>query len=124
MKKKVQKYISEKDVENVILEYLYFRGIFAWKNQSTGVFDTQKKCFRKSNNKFHINGTADILGILLDGRMLCIEVKSPSNKKRPEDQKRFLDKVNELGGVAFFADSVKVVEDKLVEIGLNKGLLI
>jgi len=117
-------YIAEKDVENSILEYLAYRGIFAWKNQSVGIWDAKKKIYRKSNNKYHVNGVSDILGVLPNGKVLCIEVKSPSNRDRPKHQREFISQVSSSGGVAFFADSVKVVDTRLKELGYKGRLLV
>lgn len=108
--------LSEKDIEKQILHYLEFLpGCFAWKNNTTGVFDPQKKVFRKPQNKFAINGVSDILGIY-KGRFLAIEVKKPSNKLRPEHQIQFINNVIKNGGIAFFATSVEEVREKLKEI--------
>jgi len=120
--------ITEKMVENQILTYLRANKIFCWKNQSTGIFDPKKRIFRKSNNKHHINGVADILGIY-EGRFLAIEVKKPYISKKTlqvkhrtqeeleklasEDQLFFLEIINNGGGVAFIADSIEVIEEQL-----------
>jgi penicillin-binding protein-related factor A (putative recombinase) len=107
----------EKDIENAILLYLHMIGIFAWKNQSVGTFDPGKGLFRRSNNKFHIKGTSDILGILKDGRFLAIEVKRPSTKKQTTPhQRNFLEQINKNGGVGFVATSIKEVEEKLASL--------
>lgn len=117
--------MTEKEVENLILEYLWSKGIYAWKNQSTGVYDPTKKVFRKSKSKFQINGVSDILGILDGGRLLAIEVKKPvKNSRTPErlyniasdDQKKFIDCINSSGGLAFVADRL----DFVIEV-LNRG---
>ena len=110
--------ISEKQVENLILQYLNAQGIFAWKNQTVGIYDSSKKVYRKPKNKFHINGVADILGILPNGKFLAIEVKSPKNKVRTLMQKEFIDAINRNGGVAFFADDLDLVRQKLFEEGI------
>ena len=104
---------SEKEIENSILAYLQaLPGCFAWKNQSTGVYDPTKGIFRKSKNKFHLNGVSDIIGIY-KGKFLAIEVKTPKNKLRPAHQKAFIEEINKRGGIAFFATSVEEVEDFL-----------
>lgn len=104
---------TEKQIENAILEYLSFRtDCYAWKNNTTGIFDKERGCFRKPKGKYLINGVSDILGVFR-GRFLAIEVKTPKNKKRPEHQVAFLQSVNEMGGIGFFATSVKEVEEKL-----------
>lgn len=120
--------INEKQVENQILTYLKNKGIFCWKNNSTGVFDPRKRVFRKSKNPHHINGVSDILGIL-EGRFLAIEVKKPYISKKTlavkhrtqeelhklasEDQINFINIINDRGGVSFLADSIDIVEEQL-----------
>lgn len=108
--------MSEKDIENLILEYLQVRGIFAFKNQSVGIYDPRTKRYRKSYNKFHINGTSDVLGILPDGRFLAIEVKTKKTKTRAsEAQLSFIDNINKNGGVAFVAWDLDIVIERLGE---------
>jgi hypothetical protein len=100
---------SEKEIENAILDYLSFRNdVFAWKNQSTGIYDPIKKCYRKSNNKHHINGVADILG-LFRGRPLAIEVKAARGRATPS-QMDFLFKFHKMGGIAIIARNVMEVK--------------
>ena len=114
---------SEKEIENSILAYLKsLPDCFAWKNQSTGVYDPTRGVFRKSNNKFHINGVSDILGIY-KGKFLAIEVKTPKNKTRPAHQKAFISEVNKRGGIAFFATSIEEVKENLVKVTKNSGAL-
>lgn len=106
--------MSEKEIENSILHFLNsFLGIKCWKNQSTGVFDPVKKIYRKSNNKHHIKGVSDILGII-QGRFLAIEVKSETGKLTPE-QKAFILSINEEGGIAFVARSLQDVVTNLTK---------
>lgn len=106
--------MSEKDIENNILHFLNsFLGIFCWKNQSTGIYDPVKKIYRKSNNKHHIKGTSDILGVV-SGRFLAIEVKSKTGTLSPE-QKEFILRVNEEGGIAFVARSIQDVVTNLTK---------
>lgn len=124
--------ITEKQIENQILTYLANKRIFAWKNQSVGIYDPRKGAFRKKPAN-HINGVSDILG-LADSRMLCIEVKKPYISKKTmtikyrtqeeleklasDDQVRFINKIKSLGGIAFYADSVDIVEDQLLLFGI------
>lgn len=122
--------ITEKQIENQILTYLVNKGLFCFKNQSVGVFDPTKGLYRKSNNKHHLKGVSDVLGCLKDGRMIAIEVKKPYISKKTlgisyrtqeqleklasEEQVFFINKIKSLGGVAFYADSVEIVEDQLL----------
>jgi len=122
----------EKDLENEALELLNSLGIFAWKNQSTGIFDPKLGHYRASNNPFHIKGTSDILGIIerpdstgeIHGVMLAIEMKRPLVNGKPrtqeqlykmasEEQRAFIKKIQRSGGVAFFADSLTTIEQYL-----------
>lgn len=125
--------ITEKQIENQILTYLKNKRIFAFKVQSVGVFDPSKRVFRKKPTD-HINGVSDILGCLPDGRMLSIEVKRPYISKKTmtisyrtqeqleklasEDQVSFINTIKKQGGVAFYADSVEIVEDQLLLFGV------
>lgn len=118
----ISKTPTEKQVENQILHWLNSVGIFAWKNQSTGVYDPRKKVFRISHNKYAINGVSDILGILPEGRILAIEVKKPCKGIRTKDQllklaseaqRAFIQSVNNRGGLAIVADRLAIVEQQL-----------
>jgi len=106
----------EKPIENLILNYLELKNIFAFKIQRTGIWDAKKNIFRRSSNRHHICGISDILGILPDGRFLAIEVKSAKGVVSGE-QRDFINKINNSKGVAFVArsldDVIKVLEDVL-----------
>jgi len=108
----MKRVVPEKAIENQILHFLFKKKVFAWKNQSVGIFDPIKKVYRRSNNPFHIKGVADIIGVLPDGRFLAIEVKSKTGKASPE-QIEFIKKINFMGGKAFIARSVEDVESEL-----------
>lgn len=112
----MKKYRSvEKNLENLILAWLHHKKIFAWKNQSVGIWNAQKKCYFKSNNSFHIRGVSDILGILPDGRLLAIEVKSAKGVLT-DFQKDFLEKIKGRNGVAITARSLRDVESALMAV--------
>jgi len=124
---------TEKQIENQILAYLGIKKIFAFKNQSTGIFDPSKGSFRKLS-QYQIRGSADILGCV-GGLMLCVEVKKPTiskktgqiiprtqeelAKKASPEQIEFINKIKDLGGIAFFADSLDVVKEQLALFGVN-----
>ena len=112
--------VTEKAIETAILTYLnYLPKCFAWKNNSTGVYDAKRGCFRKSKNKFAINGVADILGVY-HGRMLAIEVKKPGGKASKE-QLDFISRVNKLGGIAGVAISIDDVREIIKQDGGMNG---
>jgi len=52
--------------------------------------------------RFGFTGCPDVLGQLRDGRLLGVEVKSPTGKLRPE-QAIFLERINAAGGLGFMA---------------------
>jgi penicillin-binding protein-related factor A (putative recombinase) len=109
---------SEKEIENAILEYLSLqRDVFAWKVNTVGVFDPVKAVFRKSKNRFHMNGVADILGIFM-GKPLAIEVKSQTGRLSPA-QHAFLNRFITAGGVAIMARSVDDVVISLEHVRKN-----
>jgi len=112
----------EKEVENEILDWLAYNKIPAWKVQTVGIFDASRGRFRRSNNRHHIRGQADISGILPGGIRLEIEVKRPAQKHRTEEallnlasdeQRAFIEMINKAGGLAFVADRLTVVTDKI-----------
>jgi hypothetical protein len=88
---------SEKEIENFIIDQLNLMPeTFVWKNNTTGVYDPVRQCFRKLSKR-SIKGVSDILGIS-HGRMLCLEVKSAKGRVSP-DQKAFLERMKALGAV-------------------------
>lgn len=103
--------IKEKEIENQIIHFLRTIGIYCWKNQSTGIYDAKAQAFRR-RNPLQINGVSDVLGII-QGRFLAIEVKSESGRPT-EDQKLFIKKVNEEGGIAFISRSVEQTAEQLL----------
>lgn len=108
---------SEKAIETAILDWLKFvPNCFAWKNNSTGVYDVKAGCFRKNKNKHVINGVADILGVY-KGRILALEVKTPENKDRPQEQVDFLEMIRKHGGIAYFVMSVEEARDLIKSAG-------
>jgi len=111
-----EKRVKEGEVEAKILEYLNKKvGGLWWKNYSTGIYDPVAQRYRPITS---MKGVSDILGVV-DGVFVAIEVKSPHNKKRPEHQQEFIDKVVSVGGVAFFCDSVDTLEEELVSFGFE-----
>ena len=102
--------ISEKQIEEAILDYLQRSGIFCWKNP-TGATKHVDKYGRERWMRYGKKGSSDIIGLLPGGRFLAIEVKSKSGILSPE-QEEFLQQVNEKGGVGIVARSVdEVIED-------------
>jgi penicillin-binding protein-related factor A (putative recombinase) len=105
--------LLEKDIEKLILQFLeYLPECYAWKNHTSGYFDTRTQTFKKQRNKYAINGVSDILGVY-KSKFLAIEVKTPENKERPPEQVHFIETVKIHGGIAFFATSLDEVKKEL-----------
>ena len=105
--------ITEKQIETSILQYLTTRGIFCYKQNTVGIFDQARNCYRKPNSKYIISGIADIIGIYRSA-FLAIEVKTPKRKNNLTiAQKNFIETVNHNGGIAFVATSINDVVEQL-----------
>jgi hypothetical protein len=110
----------EADVLRSCLDYLRLRGVFAWRSNTTGVYDPTRKAFRSFRG---LRGVSDILGVLprtLDvggrrvtvGVFLSVEVKSARGRLTPE-QEAFADAVRKAGGVSLVVRSLKELVDAL-----------
>lgn len=116
---------KENSVKKQILSYLKAIGIFAWQNNTVGIYDARRKAHRKHSGS--LCGVSDILGILPDGRFLAIEVKRADefdefgkmDRSYPsKEQKLFLENINMFGGLGFVARSI---EDVLVYLNGGKN---
>lgn len=103
----------EKETQKKILQWLGYKGFFAWTNKTQGTFDPTRKVFRKNKNQ--LNGVPDILGILPDGRFLGIEVKRKP-RKPGQDQIDFINKATSKGAMCFVAYSLEDVESRLADL--------
>lgn len=104
----------EKLIETSILDNLnIIPECFAFKVNTTGVYDPRKRVFRKNNNPHIHNGTSDILGTY-KGRFFAIEVKA-GYAKPSDKQKLFLKRIEQNGGVALWANSLDLALEKFKE---------
>lgn len=103
----------ETDLIRACLRLLKLRGVFAWRNNTTGVYDPARGRFRTFTG---LKGVADILGVLPGGRLLAVEGKMPGNRPT-RDQQAFLDGVRRAGGAALVVHSVEELERALRELG-------
>jgi len=115
--------MKEADVLTACLDYLRFKGVFAWRSNNTGVFDPARKCFRSFRG---LKGVADILGIIprqigpdgepgLHGVLLAVECKGASGRLS-DDQEWFLEEVTRRGGIALCVRSVRELDDQLLPL--------
>ena len=82
----------EGELVKTILSALPHYNVFAWRN-NTGAVKTDERFIR-----YGYRGSADILGITQDGRMICIECKVKT--KLSSYQQAFLEEVKRRGGIA------------------------
>lgn len=111
--------VKESHIQNQILQYLSFKGIYCWRNNSVGVFDPIRKIYRKAKNGYLINGVSDILGIIPPQIsrskapiFIAIEVKSRKGKLS-ESQKIFIENINKNGGVGLVLRSIDEAIEEL-----------
>jgi hypothetical protein len=102
----------EQQLQNKILKYLFKHPLVtkAWRQNSGKVKTEYGTWFQGAPA-----GTSDIIGLLGDGRFLAIEVKTPGNKPTKLQQK-FLDLVEDSGGVSLCASSLEDVKDRIPPI--------
>lgn len=102
--------LTEAGIQKAILDYLHYRKIFAWRTNSGVAWQHSKD--KSYPIRLAPKGTADIIGVLPNGRFLAIEVKKKGNGPT-EDQFNFLLAINNTGGLAFTAYSIDDVQTQL-----------
>lgn len=90
----------EQDIQKDILDFLEKNGILAIKHNNIGIYARA--------------GVPDIICCSNQGKFIGIEVKRPGEKPKPI-QYAFLEAINKLNGVAFYATSVDDVKQNLIE---------
>jgi len=108
--------VTETSIRNGIVQWLTAYHVFAWPNDTVGIYDAKSGGFR--TNPKRLRGVADILGIVGDGKLLAIEVKRGRNKCS-EEQTYFLDRIRQGGGVAMVARCVRDVRKGLADAGID-----
>ncbi len=96
-----------------VLDFLALRGIVAWRNNTTGIYDKRRESYRPNAGR---NGVADILGCLPDGRFLAIECKAGKGKLSPA-QIEFQRDIVRSDGLHIVARSIDDVIAVLAENG-------
>lgn len=102
--------MKEAEVLRRVLAYLKSDSRVAWAARiNSGALKVENRFLR-----FGFPGCPDILGQLIDGRILAVECKSTakSSKLRPQ-QKELLEKVNANNGVGIVARSVTDIQHTL-----------
>jgi hypothetical protein len=107
--------VKEKAIETQILHFLAYKGIMAWKIENQGTFDAKKGIYRRKIGPGRTLGVSDIVGLLPNGRLFAIEVKSATGRIS-EHQEQFLNRIKQNEGLAFIARSI---EDVIYHLGLK-----
>jgi len=102
--REVRVVLKEKDITHQIRSVLKTFGIFHYKNHG-GLGSAP--------------GLPDITGCMKDGRGFWIEVKTDKGRLSPH-QERFIQNINDAGGLAFVARSV---DDVIEKLDLKKRML-
>lgn len=105
----------ETKIQNRMLLALSEAGCTVWRNETSGAW-VGKQIHRDGDQVTLTNarmitfglavGSSDIVGIAPCGRFLAIEVKTPTGRATKE-QLRFIEAVNNAGGIAGIARSVE-----------------
>lgn len=91
---------KEQDIQTKIMDYISSIGGLPVKFNNIGIYAKA--------------GVSDILACI-KGRFVAIEVKKPGNKPS-KLQENFINGVNSIGGLAFWADNLDDVKEKLKEL--------
>ena len=95
---------KEGAVVNACIRWLYAYGCYVWRN-NTGSYKTESGQHVSYGKK----GSADIIGIMPDGRFIAIECKYGKNDLSA-CQEEFRDRILEKGGVFITARSIDDLE--------------
>ncbi len=100
------------ETTRLILKYFFDHGIFAWRNNTTGIPLPDGRGFRPSAKK----GVSDILALLPPQARFCaVEVKTGKDRLSPE-QTGFLATVKRFGGVALVVKDFQDFEDQFISL--------
>ena len=101
---------TEKQIQNLILEWLNYQGIFAWRTNAGVIFIKGKKKTRAI--RVGMAGQPDISFLLKGGVAGFVEVKRKGGRIT-QAQVDFLDRVREQGAIAIVAYNLLDVQKAL-----------
>ena len=91
---------------NQVLRRLWEYNVYAWRQNTGGIFDRSKGVYRSAAKK----GVSDILGLRHgSGQFVAVEIKTGYDRLRPE-QVGFLRSVQDYGGIALVVHSLEEFE--------------
>ena len=95
------------ELTNQIIDFIYRQGGYAWRQNSTGIYDQKRGIFRPGSKK----GVSDILAVIPpNGRLVAVEIKIGKDRLSPE-QEGFLKNVEYVGGLSFVARDLESFEE-------------
>ena len=106
---------TEAQVLNAVLRYLKRDARIAWaKRFNVVAMEVDRGARGRGFVRFAFKGCSDILGQLITGHLLAIEVKRPDRRAKPSpEQATFLARVTANGGLAILARSIDDVQSAL-----------
>lgn len=96
--------MSESDVVNACIKWLFSHGCFVWRN-NTGSYKTQSGGFVRYGSK----GSPDIIGMTPRGLFIGVECKFGKNGLQ-DSQKDFGERIKEKNGLYIVAYSIDDLE--------------
>ena len=82
-------------LEKEIKSFIKMSGGFAWRNETTGIYDVASGNYRKKESSDR--GSSDLLAVF-NGFLICIETKIGTDKQS-DSQKEFQEGIKGAGGV-------------------------
>ena len=101
-----------------VLKTLHGHPAVAWCERMNSGAHTVEGPTGRRFIRYGFKGCSDVIGQLVDGRFLGVEVKAPGGRLRPE-QSIFLERVRAAGGVAFVARNCA---DVLRTLKIHEGI--
>ncbi len=86
--------ITESQIVSSICEYLHYKGYFFWRQNTTPIFNQERRSYR-AMPKYSKKGVPDII-IIIGGMFVGLEVKKPGQYLTP-DQRLFKADLSRLG---------------------------
>jgi hypothetical protein len=102
--------MSESKLVKAALEYLSYRGIGVWRNNTGAVVSVYKG--RKRIIRYGKKGSSDIIGLIPGGRFIGVECKQPK-EKQTLDQRLFQQFIESLGGLYVLARNLDDIQEAL-----------
>jgi hypothetical protein len=111
---------STNALNKAILSLALFKGCRSWRQNTVGVWDEKRKCFRSLDK--HSRGIGDIV-IIVPPFGLHLEVDTKGKDKPTDSQLAHKKEIEEKGGIFWFVKSTYEFEQKINTLIANIGTL-